>query len=342
MKVLITGSSGYYGSILYAYLTSRGIDCDGLDIYDSSQIPDNCKIICDLCDEVALQKSLYGKKYDAIIHLASNIDFAVKSQNDLYKNNIYSTRNLIDVAKILDIKKIIYTSSNSIYLGNKNSLIKNEDFPSPIDSYGRSKVDSERMLLAESKNYDVNILRCPNIIDAGRVGMLSILFELLSEGATLWVIKNGNIKHQCLYAQDLNAAIYKLLFYQGTTIHNIGSDNVPTFREAFERLIKRSRSVSKVRSLPGIIIVPLLKVLYNLKLSPLGPYQFRMLTQNFEFDLSAIKRDLDWVPTKNNTEILEVAYQYYLENIDNIKLNSSANSSPVNMKILSILKYIKW
>ena len=342
MKVLITGSSGFYGEILYKYLSSKGIECDGIDFNDKSEIPINNKLLCNLCDLIALRKILFGRNYDAIVHLASQIDFAANSQNELYKNNIESTKNIIKITEELNIKKIIFTSSNSIYLGKKNSLIKNNDNPSPVDEYGRSKVDSEALLLAGASNYDVNILRCPNIIDAGRVGMLSILFELLENNATLWVIDNGEVRHQCLYAQDLNTAIYKLLFHNGNTVHNIGSDNVPTFREAFEYLIFKANSASNVRSLPKAIVIPILKILYKLKLSPLGPYQFRMLTQNFEFDLSVIKKELNWAPVKNNTEILELAYTYYINNIEKIKLNSTANSSPINMKILSFLKYIKW
>jgi len=342
MKVLITGSSGYYGSILFNFLSSKGIYCEGIDVIDSTVISSSQKFICDIADKVAFNKALLGKSYDVVIHLASQIDFAVKRQEDLYSNNVISTSNLIDIIPKLGAKKIIYTSSNSIFLGNKNSIIKDEDIPMPIDAYGNSKVDSEAMLMAESASIDINILRCPNIIDAGRVGMLSILFELLKENATLWVINGGKIRHQCLYAQDLNAAIYKLLFYKGSSIHNIGSGNVPTFKETFEKLTVVAKSTSKVRSLPGFLVVPILKMLYQLGISPLGPYQFRMLTENFEFELSKISQDLDWHPTINNTEMLERAYNYYEQNRMRIMHKNSANSSPVSMKILSFLKYIKF
>ena len=340
MRVLIAGAAGYYGSILYKYLTERGIDCVGIDILPSKSIPHDNHLICDLCNKRSLNDVLQGMQFDVIINLASQIDFAVKDQNSLYENNVQSAKNLMEISPKLGVLKYIYTSSNSIFLGNGNTYISDEDIPIPVDEYGKSKLAVEK-LLTSSKSLDVNILRCPNIIDAGRVGMLSILFDLIGANATLWVLGGGAIRHQCLYAQDLNEAIFLLLRYKGTTIHNIGSDRVPTFREAFQSLIHEARSESKIRSLPGIFVIPILKILYKWQISPLGPYQFRMLTRNFEFDLSKIKKELNWRPTKNNSEILALAYSYYKSHFDKIESNKSANSSPVRMGVLKILKYIK-
>ncbi len=318
-----------------------GFDCYGLDIFSSTSIPADRQYICDLCDLKLLKKLTIHMKFDVIIHLASLIDFAVKSQKSLYETNTTAAKNLISMLKFYDSKKLIFTSSNSIFLGNKKSFIESWENPLPIDEYGRSKLDSEYLFLACS-DIDINIIRCPNIIDAGRVGMLSILFELIRNNSTLWVLNGGSIRHQCLYAQDLNLAIEKLIKYNGTTVHNIGSDRVPTFNEMFGELINKAHSKSKIRSIPGFLVIPLMKLLYRLRISPLGPYQFRMLTKNFIFDLSQIQKDLDWSPSKNNTEILEIAYNFYLKNYDAIIDNSSANSSPVNMGILSLLKYIKF
>jgi nucleoside-diphosphate-sugar epimerase len=248
---------------------------------------------------------------------------------------------LISVAKKIKISKFIFTSSNSIFLGNKEAYIVHEEIPVPIDDYGKSKLESEKLLI-DASGFDVNILRCPNIIDAGRVGMLSILFELIRRNSTLWVLDGGNIRHQCLYAQDLNSAIFALIKHKGSTLHNIGSDEVQTFSEIYNEIIKHTGSKSRVRSISSIIVIPFIKILSQLGLSPLGPYQFRMLTQNFEFDTSKIKNDLKWFPTKNNSEILIIAYFYFREHYQQIKNNKSANSSSVKMGILSILKYIKW
>ena len=73
----------------------------------------------------------------------------------------------------------------------------------------------------------------------------------------------------------------------------------------------------------------------------MGPYQFRMLTMDFEFDISKIKKQLNWKPTKTNAEIIRIAYDFYIKNINSSVKKLNASSRPVNMKILNILKFIK-
>jgi UDP-glucose 4-epimerase len=342
MNVLITGSSGYFGQNLTRFLTSHGYSCFGADLIDCKD--ENLKefLKINLLDIDQLRQFFIKNKFNKIIHLASQIDFAVSSQESLYKNNLGITKNILMLALEFNIEKIIFTSSNSVYLGNKGELLTEETIPKPRDKYGLSKLDSEKLLIEKSNSIDVNIIRCPNIIDAGRVGMLSILFDLLDVGGTLWVLRGGEIKHQTIYADDLCLAIKKLLLLKGSTIHNIGCDEVLSFREIFLYLIKISNSKSKVRNLSALIAVPLLKIFYLLKISPLGPYQFRMLTNDFIFQNSKIKKDLNWAPTKNNAEILAIAYDYYLRQKDKRVLENSANSGKVKMGILSILKLIRF
>jgi len=341
LNVLVAGSSGFYGSILIKHLLSIGINCLGVDIQKSEVLDDDKQFICDLCnyDELVIKSKYY--KIDAIIHLATQIDFAVKRQSDLYENNVNATTNLARLGKERKIKSFIFTSSNSIFLGLNKTYILDDDKPMPIDMYGKSKVDSEVLLSDYKKHFNVIILRCPNIIDSGRVGMMSILFELVKANAVLWIIGSGEIRHQCLYAKDLNLAVEKLLVLPKSETYNIGSENVPTFREMFKHLILVSGSKSRILSVPSFVAINSLKILHKLGVSPMGPYQFRMLTIGFEFDLKKIKNDLNWKPTTSNTQMIEIAYKFYTENSESLRAKKNATSAPVKMGILSLLKFIK-
>ena len=342
MNILITGSSGYFGRILVKFLVSQGYSCFGVDLIECEDHSLKDFLRVDLLDVDLVKPFFIENKINIIIHLASQIDFAVDSQKSLYENNLNITKNIISLASEFKIKKIIFTSSNSIYLGNKNGEISEETQPIPIDKYGLSKLDCEKILIKNNDVVEVNIIRCPNIIDAGRIGMLSILFELLEVGATLWVLKEGNIRHQTLYAEDLCRAIKCLLLYRGSTVHNIGCDEVLSFKEIFSYLIKISNSKSRIRNIPSLFAIPALKIFHFFKISPLGPYQFRMLTNNFIFQTSKIKYDLNWAPTKNNAEILGIAYKYYIEHKNQKIIIKSANSGKVKMGVLSILKLIRY
>jgi UDP-glucose 4-epimerase len=342
-KILITGSSGFLGRILQKSLYENNIIYDNTDI-----IPSNCCygqnvfIQGDLCSKDFVNELFNKNRYGTVIHLASQIDFAVKDQKSLYDNNVISTQNIAEAALKFGTKKIIFTSSNSVYLGNNETLnVTENDKPSPNDEYGFSKIKSENILNEIKNKVQIIIIRPPNIIDSGRVGMLSILFELLESNSAIWTIGDGSIKYQCIYAQDLINLIIKLLKYNKNNIFNVGSERVPCLRDMYIELIKITGSKSKVRKIPKFASIPLLKLFYKLKISPLGPYQFQMLTKSFIFDTSYVKKELDWYPTLNNTEMLKLAYEYYRNNKTHLsKSKLSANSSDVKLGVLKLLKYI--
>lgn len=314
MRIIVAGSNGYFGKILVDYLRAKGNEILCVDKTAPTREISKEYIQCDLSKDSLSSKIPVAVTIDAVIDLATEIDFAVNDQDALYRNNAKCVKNLLSFCKERSIKRYVYTSSNSIYLGNRTNPISEKETPIPIDEYGKSKWDSEIFLRKHSEDVFVNIIRCPNIVDAGRVGMLSILFELLEANSTLWVVGNGQIKHQCIYAQDLCCAIEKFLFYQGSATVNIGSDNVPFFSEMFHDLATYVGSKSKIRGLPKWLVIPLMKVLYKLGLSPMGPYQFRMLTREFVFDTSEIKRVLNWAPTLDNAEMFRLAYDHYISN----------------------------
>ena len=339
-NILITGSAGFYGEILFKNLLKNKFNVIGLDLKYVKSISKSKQILCDLTNLNDLKKKLLNLEFEIIVHLASQIDFSVKNQSSLFKNNVKSTENICKLAEIKKIKKIIFTSSNSIFLGQKKDIIYINDDPRPIDRYGESKLVSEKILQKYQNKFNVIILRCPIIIDSGRLGMLTILFEIIKSNAVLWVLDGGKIKHHMLYANDLTNIIYKLLEVKRTLIINVASGKADTFYNIFSNLIRETKSKSKIISLPSMIVIPILKLLYFFKLSPLGPYQFRMLTQNFEFDLSDLHEKVKLENSVDGYKALSLAFNHYLKFKDKISKNNT-NNSKTSFGILEILKYFK-
>ena len=133
MRILITGASGYYGTILTKHLLDCGHDCVGIDLLPSKVLPVDSQIECDLSDIGQINKKVNNLQFDILIHLAAQIDFAVKNQRSLYENNVTSTKNVAILAQRLGISKLIFTSSNSVFLGNNSTYISPEDTPIPMD-----------------------------------------------------------------------------------------------------------------------------------------------------------------------------------------------------------------
>lgn len=333
MRALITGGSGYLGQLLIAGLVERGFECIAVDIRDGAPIgPGSTLLRGDAADTTVLERAAGDGKIDVVYHLASQIDFAVHSQTALYDNNVGTTRAVAEFAKRRKIPKVVFTSSNSVYLGNrlKRPVLEN-DAPEPVDEYGRSKVDSEKLLATYSSDFDSISIRCPNIMDSGRLGMLSVFFDFILEGRKCWVLGRGDVRHQCIYAQDLIDACVKAITLRRTDIFNIGSDNVPTIREMYQSVIDQAGTGARVASVPGAIAIPVLKAAHRLGLSPIGEYQFRMLTTDFTFDTAKIKHELQWAPTLNNSQMLLKAFEHYRAHRTEILANAdlSANRSAI-------------
>ena len=343
MRALITGGSGYLGRLLIAGLVERGFDCIAVDIREGAPVgPASTLFRGNAADAAVLEQATGNEKIDVIFHLASQIDFAVDSQTALYDNNVGTTRAVAEFAKAKKVPKVVFTSSNSVYLGNrlKCSILENHT-PEPTDEYGRSKVDSEKLLASYSSDFDSISIRCPNILDAGRLGMLSVFFDFVLEGRKCWVLGRGDIRHQCIYAQDLIDACVKAITLCRTDVFNIGSDDVPTIREMYQSVIDEAGTGARVASAPGAITVPALKAAHRLGLSPIGKYQFRMLTTDFMFDTAKIKRELCWAPTLNNSQMLLKAFEHYRAHRSEILANSDLSANRSAITKLGLIRLVK-
>ena len=85
-----------------------------------------------------------------------------------------------------------------------------------------------------------------------------------------------------------------------------------------------------------------MKVCFWLGISPLGPYQYKMIASNFIFDTSKIKEKLGFCPTLKNEEMLLRAYEFYNQNKNEIlnRKDVSAHNSVAKMGVIKILKWL--
>ena len=86
-----------------------------------------------------------------------------------------------------------------------------------------------------------------------------------------------------------------------------------------------------------------MKLLHRLKLSPLGPYHYQMIAEEFVFDTSRLKKTLNWQPTKTNGEILFEAFHYYKENRDQLQKqqgNLPAHKKRASMGLVDLLRWV--
>ena len=340
--VLITGGSGFFGSILKAKLLRLGRPCVNIDLCGDQVIhPMLESVQGDIRDRPLLSDLFDRHKFDTIFHCAALLAHEVKNKRLLWDNNVEGTRRLAEQAERSGSKRIIYTSTNCLWGSNLGYPIKEDEPPCPVELYGKSKLEGEKILRSH-KAFDSIIIRCPTIIDSGRLGLLSILFEFMDEGRRIWLVGGGRNRYQFIFAQDLADACILAQDYGHSDVFNIGSDNVKSFREVYEDVIHKSGSSSRTATLPRGPALAAMRIAHALGISPLGPYHYKMIAEDFIFDTSRIRERLHWRPTVTNEEMLRLAYEFYRDNKSTLRRGTGvpAHLQPSKLGIINLLKWL--
>jgi UDP-glucose 4-epimerase len=341
-NVLVTGGSGFFGGVLKRRLLAEGHSCTNIDLVaDPDTHPNLSSIQGDIRNASLLQQVFAAQKFAAVFHCAAQLAHDAIDDNLLWTSNVDGTRNLAETAKQSDVRKFVFISSNCLWASDLGHDVAEDEPPNPIELYGRSKLAGEKVLAEYADDLNIITIRCPTIIDSGRLGLLAILFEFIDDGKKVWVVGDGSNRYQFIYAQDLATACLQTLSYEGSNLFHIGSENVVSLRRVYEAVIQAAGSRSRIASLPKKPAIAAMQLAHKLNLSPLGPYHYRMIAENFVFDTTRIRTQLGWTPTVTNEEMMVRAYQYYSKNRSEIhaRTNVSAHSRPTSMGIIRMLKW---
>ncbi|HLN20739.1 MAG TPA: NAD-dependent epimerase/dehydratase family protein [Bacteroidales bacterium] len=154
MKVLITGSSGYFGSILTNHLIASGISVIGLDIRENPILnrSDFFRYYnCSITDRQELASIVSAEQPTHVVHFACTFN-KLRDQDKEYTIDVGGSENLLAaVNRTLSVKQLIYSSSAAVYGGYPdNPEWISEDYePRPGKySYGINKRTIENMFLS--------------------------------------------------------------------------------------------------------------------------------------------------------------------------------------------------
>jgi UDP-glucose 4-epimerase len=342
-SIFLSGGSGFFGGILKRALLASGHGVVNFDLIpDRDTHPNLTSIQGDLRDPAAVAAAFAQHTIDGVAHIAAMLAHGSRVNDaEIWQSNVEGTRNLAQAARARGIESFVFTSTNCLWAKNFHRPVTEDDLPDPIEIYGRSKAAAENVL-HEFPDINPVIIRCPTIIDEGRLGLLAILFEFIQEGRKVWMVGDGGNRYQFIYAPDLADACMRALALGSPEILNIGSDNVRTMRDVFQSVIERAGTGARIVALPKRPALAAMELAHKLRISPLGPYHYKMIAEDFIFDTSRIKQTLAWQPTLTNEGMLLRAYEYYAKNKAEIesRTNVSAHSKPAEMGGIRLLKWI--
>ncbi len=188
MTILVTGGAGYIGSHTCVELLNAGYDVVVVDNYYNS-VPEVLNRVekitgktlkryeCDIRDREGLEKVFSENKIDAVIHFAGlkAVGESTKLPMLYYENNISGSVVLFEVMDKFGCKKIVFSSSATVY-GN-NPIPYKEDMPTGDVSspYGRTKYFIEKILgdiYVSDNEWSISLLRYFNPIGAHESGLI--------------------------------------------------------------------------------------------------------------------------------------------------------------------------
>ena len=220
MKILVTGGCGYIGSHTCVELLESGYEVVIVDNLSNSKadVVDKIKTITnknvkfyqeDVCDKVALEKIFTNEKIDAVIHFAGlkAVGESVSKPLMYYRNNLDSTLTLLEVMNNHNCKKIVFSSSATVY-GKPHKLPITEDFPlQTTNPYGSTKLMIEMILndLYTSDNeWSIAILRYFNPIGAHKSGLIGENPNGIPNNLMPYIVKvaTGELKELNVFGND--------------------------------------------------------------------------------------------------------------------------------------------
>lgn len=222
MNILVTGGCGYIGSHTCCELLNKGYKVIIIDNLSNSkkEVINHIESITkkdvvfyegDVANKELLRKIFTENEINSVIHFAGYkaVGESVKYPLKYYRNNIDSTLSLCEVMSEFNCKKLVFSSSATVYGLPKKLPIK-EDFPlSTTNPYGSTKLMIEnilRDLYISDNTWHIAILRYFNPIGAHSSGLLGEDPNGIPNNLMPYIVKVATGKLECLsiFGDDYN------------------------------------------------------------------------------------------------------------------------------------------
>ena len=220
MRVLVTGGTGYIGSHTIVELIGHGYDVIAVDDFSNSKpiVLDKIKEITgkkikfyelDVCDKEKLRVVFMENEIDAVIHFAGfkAVGESVAKPLKYYRNNLDSTITLLEVMNEFGVKKIVFSSSATVYGDPEELPIKETAKLGVTNPYGATKLFIENILkdvYISDNDYSIAILRYFNPIGAHESGLLGEDPSDIPNNLMPYIVKvaTGELPHLNIFGND--------------------------------------------------------------------------------------------------------------------------------------------
>ncbi len=259
-NILITGGAGFIGSHLVDRLLAEGdwriTVIDDLNDFYSPEIkrvniaghltdPDYRLVEADIRDTEALAKVFANAGFDVIVHLAARAGVRPSlTQPRLYfETNVTGTLNLLELARIHQVKQFVFASSSSVYgINCKMPFSEDDRIHQPISPYAATKAAGELLCHTYSHLHGIRTigLRFFTVYGARQRPDLAIhkFAKLISEDKPIQMFGDGTTRRDYTYIDDIMQGVRASIDYDASMheVFNLGESQTIELRELISLL----------------------------------------------------------------------------------------------------------
>ena len=248
-KVIILGAGGFIGRDVSRFFLEK---VGAVELYSrhSDSICGTPIKKMDLTRNLSLRELLRQKKVKAMIYLSSLIPETFDAANwHEFLSNLKMHKSVLEAWRNLKCH-LIYASSCSVYQQNKIIPWRETDVVMPDNYYSLSKLTGELMFLqvAQKENLPLTILRLnsPYKVGAEKKRVINIFIQNALSGKNIQLYGSGKRNQDFMYMPDVVRAFWSAYKKKVYGIFNIATGKTVTMKKLAQRIIKISRSSSKI------------------------------------------------------------------------------------------------
>jgi len=258
MTVMVTGGNGFIGGHVLRELIKKGEKPVSYDIEPPSEemndVAEKVKVFhSDALNVTDLLRAIKENKVTHIIHMVSLLTSA-SQQNPVmaYRINVGSLLNVLEAARIMDIRRIVYSSSLAVYGQTSENPVNEDHSKDPISLYGATKLFCEHLgwTYHEMFGIDFVAVRWPVVWGPGhgkKMDMSQVhgarkfadIIEKPIQGESVRV-SGGSQRYELIYVKDAARSLVLALFAENLKHHifNAGCESMVTLQDLAEMVKK--------------------------------------------------------------------------------------------------------
>jgi nucleoside-diphosphate-sugar epimerase len=246
MFYFIFGGSGFIGTHLVSALKMKDSEAGiyNLDIVKNNHNGQSIFIPCDVTGEIDIDVPVSPD--DVIFNLAAKVRFPGHQDREYFETNVRGAENVCAFAERYGIRKIIFTSSMSVY-GASEEVKREETLPVPTTPYGISKLVAEGIHLvwqAQKNNRQLFVIRPAVVFGKGENGNFTRLYWSIRGWKFFYAGRKDTIK-ACIYVKDLVDFMLYQLENSNQGVDSFNCAYSPAF--TIEQIVKTMKEVTGLK-----------------------------------------------------------------------------------------------